>query len=123
MPLWNLFLTMLWFFRFISWVSLVFVVIGDLFRTDMSGWGKALWVFFLIILPFVGVFAYVIARHGTIREPSWAQAMTAEGAHRGYAEAVTGSSVADEVGHLAELRNQGVLSNAEVDARESALLR
>jgi hypothetical protein len=123
MPLWNLFLTMLWFFLFISWVSLVFVVIGDLFRTDMSGWGKALWAFFLIIFPFVGVFAYVIARHGTIREPSWTQAMTAGGGRRGYPEAVIGSSVADEVGHLAELRNQGVLSNAEFDARKSALLR
>jgi hypothetical protein len=42
MPLWDLFLTMLWFFLFIAWVGLVFVVFGDLFRNDMSGWGKAL---------------------------------------------------------------------------------
>jgi hypothetical protein len=123
MPLWDLFLTMLWFFLFITWVWLVVVVLGDLFRTDMSGWGKALWAVFIIILPFVGVLAYVIARHGTIREPSWSHAMTMDRGHRGYAEAVTGSSVTNEIGKLAELRDRGILSNAEFEARKSALLR
>lgn len=123
MPLWDLFLTMLWFFLFITWVWLVFVVLGDLIRTDMSGWGKALWALFMIILPFVGVFAYVIARHGTIREPSWSYAMTMDRGQRSYAEAVTGSSVTNEIGKLADLRDRGVLSDAEFDARKSALLR
>lgn len=123
MPLWDLFLAMLWFFLFITWLWLVFVVIGDLFRTDMSGWGKALWALFIVILPFVGVFAYVIARHGTIREPAWAQTMTMNRGHGGYAEAVAGESVTTELGKLAELRDRGILSDAEYDARKSSLLR
>lgn len=92
MPLWDLFLTMLWFFLFIAWVGLVFVVFGDLFRNDMSGWGKALWALFLIVLPFVGVFAYVIVRRGKIREPSVNPAAAMDRTRRGYSEAVTGSS-------------------------------
>ncbi len=123
MPLWDLFLTMLWFFLFIAWLWLLFVVIADLFRTDMSGWGKALWALFMIILPFVGVFAYVIARHGKIREPSWTQAMTMDQGHRSYAEAVAGSSVTNEIGKLADLRDRGILSDAEFETRKSALLR
>lgn len=108
MPLLDLFLVMLWLFLFIIWIWLVFVVIGDLFRNDMSGWAKALWALLLVILPFVGVFAYVIARHGKIHEPAMARAMFMDLGHRNHMEAVTGYSVT---------------STAEFKARTGAPLR
>jgi hypothetical protein len=62
-PLLNLFLTMLWFFLWILWLMLLFRVIVDIFRDDdLSGWAKAGWLIFACILPFVGIFVYLIAR-------------------------------------------------------------
>jgi hypothetical protein len=62
-PLFGLIWTMLVFFGFVLWFWLLFVVFGDLFgRHDVSGWAKAAWTVFLIVLPFIGVLAYLIAR-------------------------------------------------------------
>ena len=63
MPLLDLFWTLLWFFLFIAWIWLLIAIFADIFRNEMSGWGKAGWVFFVIILPFLGVLIYLIA-HG-----------------------------------------------------------
>jgi Phospholipase_D-nuclease N-terminal len=62
MPLWDLFWTMFYLFAFILWFWLLIVVFTDLFRRDMSGWGKAGWAIFMIILPYLGVFVYVITQ-------------------------------------------------------------
>jgi ABC-type transport system involved in cytochrome bd biosynthesis fused ATPase/permease subunit len=64
MPLIDLFWTMLLFFLFIAWIWLLISTFTDVFRSEMSGWMKALWVLFLIILPFLGVLIYLIA-HGS----------------------------------------------------------
>ena len=54
---------MLWFFLFVVWIWLLVVVFGDIFRSrDLGGWGKALWTIFVIVLPYLGVFVYLIAR-------------------------------------------------------------
>ena len=64
-PLMNLFWTMLWFFLWIAWLFLLFRVFADIFRNhEMSGWGKALWTIFVIVVPFLGVLVYLIV-HGT----------------------------------------------------------
>ena len=68
-PILDFFLTMLYFFFFVIWIWLLITVFVDIFRShDMGGWAKALWVIFVIILPFLGVFVYLIARGGKMHE-------------------------------------------------------
>ena len=67
-PLLNVFLTMMWFFPWALWLFLLFWIILDIFRSrDLSGWAKAGWLIFVIVLPFLGVLVYLIARGGTRR--------------------------------------------------------
>jgi len=74
-PILDIFLTTLYFFLFIIWIYLLIMVFMDVFRShDMGGWAKALWVIFIIILPFLGVFVYLIARGGKMHERAAAQA-------------------------------------------------
>ena len=68
-PLGGVFLSMLYFFLFFIWLWILFTVFVDIFRShDLSGWLKALWVIFVIILPFLGCFVYLIARGGKMQE-------------------------------------------------------
>src|SRR5438309_9890610 len=65
----QVFLSMLWFFLFFIWIWLLIVVFGDIFRShDMGGVAKFLWVMFVIILPYLGVFVYLIARGHKLSE-------------------------------------------------------
>ena len=67
----QVFWSMLWFFMFFIWIWLLIVVFGDIFRSDdLSGWGKALWTIFIIVLPYLGVFVYLIARGHKMQERS-----------------------------------------------------
>ena len=64
-PLLGLFWTMLWFFLWIAWLVALFQIIGDIFNSDdLGGWGKAIWLIFVILLPLLGVLIYLIARGG-----------------------------------------------------------
>ena len=124
MPLLDLFWAMLWFFLFVAWIWVLFSVIGDLFRSDMSGWAKALWVIFVIVLPFLGVLIYLIVHGSSMQERTRSQAIAMERAQRDYIKSVAGSeSTADELAKLAELRNRGVITDTEFDAQKAALLR
>lgn len=91
MPLWDLFWAMFLFFLFVLWLWLLFAVFADLFRTEMSGWGKALWAVFLIILPFLGVLVYLVVHGGTMPERSTRHAIGVERAHEDYMRTVTGT--------------------------------
>ena len=74
-PLLGMFWSMLWFFLFIVWIWLLIIVFADIFRShDLGGFAKALWVIFVIILPFLGVFIYLIARGGKMQEHADEQA-------------------------------------------------
>ena len=74
-PLLGVFWSMLWFFLFIVWIWLLIVIFADIFRShDIGGFAKALWVIFVIILPFLGVFVYLIARGGKMQEHAVQQA-------------------------------------------------
>src|SRR5271167_1364309 len=74
-PILDFFLTMLYFFLFIIWIWLLITVFVDIFRShDMGGGAKALWCIFVIILPFLGVFVYLIARGGKMHERAAAEA-------------------------------------------------
>src|SRR5690349_19131340 len=84
-PLLNLFLTMLWFFLWILWFILLFRVIVDIFRDDdLGGWGKAGWMIFVCVLPFLGIFVYLIARGRGMGERELRRAQRQEQAFREY---------------------------------------
>ena len=65
----QVFWSMLWFFLWFIWIWMLIVVFSDIFRSpDLSGWGKALWTIFVIVLPYLGVFVYLIARGRKMQE-------------------------------------------------------
>ena len=86
----QVFWSMLWFFLFFIWIWLLIVVFGDIFRSrDLSGWGKALWTIFVIVLPYLGVFVYLIARGNKMQEHSLQAAKEQDAAMREYVQNVT----------------------------------
>jgi type VI protein secretion system component VasK len=123
-PLLNVFLTMMWFFIWILWIFLLVRVIFDLFRShDLSGWAKALWLVFLIILPFLGVFIYLIARGHKMAEHDQKDAETQQAAFQEYVKQAAGTgSSAEELTKLAELHDRGVLSDDEFAAQKAKIL-
>jgi type VI protein secretion system component VasK len=122
----QVFLSMLWFFLFFIWIWLLIVIFGDIFRSDdLSGWGKALWSIFIIVLPFLGVFVYLIARGHKMQEHSMKQAQAQDAAMRQYVQNVAGAQsggAADEIARLADLRDRGVISEAEFQQAKAKAL-
>ena len=123
-PLLSIFWTMLEIFFFIIWIYLLFMVFVDIFRSrDMGGLAKALWVIFVIVLPFLGVFVYLIARGGKMHERAAAQAQQQQKAFDSYVQqAAGGSSTADQLSKLADLKEKGTITEAEFAAEKAKLL-
>lgn len=118
MPLLDAFLTMMWFFLWVLWFFLLFRVIMDIFRSrDLGGWGKAGWTIFVMLLPFLGVLVYLIARGGKMHEREVAQAKAQDEALRAYVReaAQHNGSTADELAKLADLHDHGVISDADFE--------
>jgi Short C-terminal domain/Phospholipase_D-nuclease N-terminal len=112
----QVFWSLLWFFLWFIWIWMLIVVFGDIFRSpDLSGWGKALWSLFVLVLPFLGVFVYLIARGQKMQEHHVQAAQAQEAALRSYVQNVAGADggTASEIARLADLRDRGVLSEAE----------
>jgi hypothetical protein len=121
----QVFWSMLWFFLFVIWIWLLVAVFADIFRSrDLAGWGKALWIIFVIVLPYLGVFVYLIARGHKMGEHAAAQAQAQDAATRQYIQSVagTGGSAADEIARLADLKSQGVIDDAEFQAGKARAL-
>src|SRR5687767_6468361 len=117
--------TMLWFFLWFIWIWLLIVVFSDIFRShDLSGWGKALWTIFVIVLPYLGVFVYLIARGHKMRDHAVKDAQAQDAAFRDYVQNVTagGGGTADELTKLADLRDKGVISEAEFQQAKAKAL-
>jgi Short C-terminal domain/Phospholipase_D-nuclease N-terminal len=125
-PILDFFLTMLYFFLFVIWIWLLIMVFTDIFRSrDIGGWAKALWSIFIIILPFLGVFVYLIARGGKMHERQAQEAAAQQQAFDQYVQQTAGTageSTADQLHKLADLKNQGVLTDAEFDAQKAKIL-
>jgi hypothetical protein len=122
-PLLGVFWTMLWIFLFFIWIWILIVVFADIFRShDMGGWAKALWVIFIVILPFLGVLVYLIARGGKMQERQARDAVQAQQDFNTYVQQVAGSSSADQLSKLADLKSQGVLTDAEFEAEKAKVL-
>jgi hypothetical protein len=123
-PLLSIFWTMLEFFVFFLWIWLLIVIFGDIFRShDLGGLAKALWVLFVIIIPYIGVLVYLIARGGSMHERAVAQAQRQQKAFDDYVrQTAGGESQADELAKLADLKAKGALSDAEFEAQKAKLL-
>ena len=123
-PLLDFLWTMIEIFFFIIWIWLAIMVFVDIFRShDMGGVAKALWVLFVIILPFLGVFVYLIARGGGMQQRAADQAAREQQAFDAYVRQTAGSGgSADELAKLADLKAKGVLSDAEFEAQKAKLL-
>jgi hypothetical protein len=99
------------------------MVFIDIFRShDMSGWAKALWVLFVVILPFLGVLVYLIARGGKMHERAERQAAQQDEAFRTYVQQSAGTSSADQLAKLADLRDRGVISAEEFEREKAKVL-
>jgi hypothetical protein len=106
----NFLIDVLAIFVFVLWLWLLIMVIGDLFRRhDISGWGKALWVVFLIVLPYIGVFSYMIFQSKGMAERATQQTLQA----REEIRRAVGFSVADEIEKLDRLKKSGSISDQE----------
>lgn len=111
--------SMLWFFIFFMWIMLLFQVTIDIFRSrDLGGVAKALWVLFVISIPYLGVLVYLIARGGKMHENQVADAKAQEAAFREYVQGAAGTttSVAAELERLASLHERGLIDDAEFAA-------
>src|SRR5271168_3140667 len=107
-PILDIFLTTLYFFLFVIWIWLLIMVFMDIFRShDMGGWAKALWAIFIIVLPFLGVFVYLIARGGKMHERAAQQAAQQQKAFDEYVKQAAGTSgdtSAEQLSKLADLK-------------------
>jgi len=124
-PLADLFGTMLGFFVLIIWFWLLIIVFSDIFRSrDLSGVAKMFWVLFVIILPFLGIFVYLIARGGKMHERAAAQAAQQQEAFDAYVKqaAQTGSDSTEQLAKLADLKKQGVITEAEFESQKAKIL-
>ncbi len=125
MPLLDLFWTMFIFFMWVIWIWLLITVFIDIFRDkSLNGVTKALWIVFVIILPFLGVLVYLIARGDSMRERQAQQAASQEQAARAYIQDAAGSSQgsADEISKLAQLHRDGVLTDEEFATQKAKAL-
>jgi hypothetical protein len=123
-PVLGVFLSTLYFFLWVIWIIILFRVVTDIFRSDdLNGVKKALWLLFVIVLPYLGVFVYVIARGTGMERRDIAKMQAREDAFREYVRsAADGGGVASELATLADLRDRGVISADEFEQQKSKLL-
>ena len=117
-PLLGAFWTIFEIFLWVIWFWILITVFIDIFRSpDLSGWGKALWFIFVLIIPLIGVLVYLIARGGKMHEHGVQAAQQQDEAARAYIQQVAGSNSADELAKLADLRDRGVITPRSSSSR------
>jgi hypothetical protein len=118
-PLLNIIWTMLVFFGFFLWITLIFRAFADLFgRHDVSGWGKAAWIVLIILVPLVGVCIYLLSQGRGLAEREAAKAQRSRGEFDDYVKNVAGASPADDIA-----KAKGLLDSGAIDADEFARLK
>ena len=119
-PFLDVFFTMILFFFWVAWIWVLVSVLSDIFRRhDISGWGKAAWTFFLILVPFLGVLIYLIA-HG--KDMAKRDAERIQNAQAQYAQAAGASNSAAEIEKANGLLQSGTITQAEFDAIKAKAL-
>ncbi len=123
-PLLDVFLSLLYFFLFFLWIYILILIFMDIFRSrDLGGGGKAAWFIFVLILPFLGAFVYLIARGGKMHEHAEQAAAEQQKAFQDYVQQAAGAgSTADQLSKLSDLKDKGTITEAEFEAQKAKLL-
>lgn len=117
------FLTVIWIFLFVAWIMVLFTIIGDLFRDhQLSGWWKAVWILFLIFVPFLTALVYLIARGHGMRERSIKEQADVRKHFDSYVRDTAGTSPVDELHKLNDLKEKGAISNEEFERMKAKVL-
>jgi len=118
------FLSLLWLFFLVIFFWLLITVFSDLFRDhDLSGWAKAAWILFVVILPFLGILVYLIARGGGMQKRALAQQKAAQEHFQEYVrEQASTGTVPDQLEKLSKLHDDGKLTDEEFAAQKAKLL-
>jgi hypothetical protein len=122
-PFMDLLWSMIIFFFWVIWIWIVITVLIDIFRRhDISGWAKAAWVIFVVILPWLGVLIYLVAQHDGMRERSLKQAQTQQQAFDDYVRDTAGGGAAADIAKAKELLDSGAITQAEFEALKAKAL-
>ena len=125
-PVLGIFWTILEVFLWVIWFWILITVFIDIFRSsDLSGWGKALWFLFVLFIPLIGVLVYLIARGGSMHDRAARQVQQQDAEAREYiqqAVAESPASTADQLAKLADLRDRGVITDAEFEREKAKVL-
>jgi hypothetical protein len=116
-PFLEVFWTMLIFFAFVVWLWILFTVLADIFRRhDTSGFMKVIWIIFIVVLPYFGVFVYLIAEHKGMTERAIKQQQAAQQQIDQYVKSVAGSGdAAEQIAKAKQLLDSGTITQAEFD--------
>jgi hypothetical protein len=116
--------TMLVFFAWVIWFWLLITVFGDVFRRrDISGWGKAAWIIFVIVLPYLGVLVYLIAQHDGMAERNVKQVQQSKEQMDDYVRSVSAASdPAEQIAKGKKLLDEGAITPSEFDALKQKAL-
>jgi len=119
---WTIFIIFLW----VIWIWILIWVFIDIFRSqDLSGWAKALWFLFVLLIPLIGVLVYLIARGGSMNDRAAQQARQQDQEFRSYVQEAAADSpanTADQLAKLADLRDRGVISTQEFERQKAKVL-
>jgi hypothetical protein len=123
-PLLGAFWTIIEIFLWVLWFWVLITVFIDIFRShDLSGWGKALWFLFVLIIPLIGVLVYLIVRGGSMHDRMVRQAQQDDQQFREYVQdAASSASPADQLTKLADLRDRGVITPQEFESQKAKIL-
>ena len=119
---WDFFWLLIWSYIFVAYLILLFHIFGDVFRDrDLGGFAKALWVIFVVILPWLGVLIYLIVEHDGMRERSVKQAQSQKEQFDQHVREAAGGS-ADEIAKAKQLLDQGAITQDEFNALKAKAL-
>jgi phospholipase D-like protein/putative oligomerization/nucleic acid binding protein len=123
-PFLNILWSMIIFFCWVVWIWMMVVILTDVFRRrDISGWVKAAWTVFLIVLPFLGVLVYLISQHDKMADRSAEQARGQEAQFDQYVKTVAGNGgAADEIEKAKRLLDTGAITQPEFEALKAKAL-
>jgi Tfp pilus assembly protein PilO len=125
-PFLDILWTMIIFFAWVAWIWILIVILGDVFRRrDIGGWAKAAWVIFMIVLPFVGVLAYMIAEHDGIAERQAKEVQQAQTQTDSYIRSVAGTNNGGATGEIERakgLLDSGTITQTEFDSLKAKAL-
>ncbi len=123
MSIWDLVAWFFWSFVFISYLMVVFTIIGDIFRdSSLNGWLKAAWIIFLVFLPFLTALVYLIARGQGMAQRRGEQIAELQAAQTAYVRETAGSSPADDITKARGLLDSGVITQAEFETLKAKAL-